>query len=237
MELVMDMRTRQRAGYLFLLALSAAAVLVVYPMVHRPAVLLHRAEILSREGRIPESDALILQAVEVGGRRPAAVLRAVRIYLEEGRADRGVTLLGETLDQMKTIPPGLAGRMAGLLDTFGEPGAALGILLRTPPDRRDRSERLYLADLLRRGARYEEALKEYDVLLAADASDAEAALRQAETLAWMGDLDAALPLARALAEARPADRAARLLLARILNWSGRRDEAETEYKRLLGELP
>nr|WP_275074238.1 tetratricopeptide repeat protein [Pseudodesulfovibrio aespoeensis] len=94
---------------------------------------------------------------------------------------------------------------------------------------------MYLADLFRRQERYGEALVEYDRLLAEDPTNAEAALGRIETLAWAGEVETALPLARELVRARPEDRAARLTLARILSWSGRMDEAESEYRRLLGE--
>jgi tetratricopeptide (TPR) repeat protein len=125
--------------------------------------------------------------------------------------------------------------MAGMLDAHGMTDQALALLLRTDPQRLDHDERLYLADLLRRRERYAEALEEYSSLLEKDPSDGEAALRRAETLAWMGELDTALPLARELVRSQPHNRAARLLLARILSWSGRVDEAVAQYKRLLGE--
>ncbi|WP_196772879.1 tetratricopeptide repeat protein [Pseudodesulfovibrio alkaliphilus] len=125
--------------------------------------------------------------------------------------------------------------MAGLMDAYGYEDEALTLLLRTVPERRSRDESMQLADLLRRQKRYDEALVEYDRLLAEDPANAEAALGRIETLGWAGDVETALPLARELVRARPDDRAARLVLARILSWSGRIDEAETEYRRLLGE--
>lgn len=218
-----------------LLALSAATALILYPIIHKPIVLLHRAEILTNEGRTTESDALVTQAVEEGARRPTAVLRAAQIYLIDGRKTKAVALLEDLVANIRTIPPGLVGRMAGLLDSYELPDEALKLLLQTKSERRNRNERLQLADLLRRQKRYTEALDEYDILLQNTPSDPEAALRRVETLTWKGDLSSALPLARELVQSKPRDRAARLLLARILNWSGHVDEAEAEYKRLLGE--
>jgi len=234
---MMRVKTRQRLGYTALLALSAATALFLYPIINKPLVLLHRAETLAREGRTEEADELVVQAVREGARRPAPVLRAAGLLLEEGQQAKAVALLQNALKDMRPIPAGVAGRMAGLLDTHGLPQDALAILLQTEPERRTRGERLHLADLLRRQKRYAEALAEYDAVLRADPADAEAALRRVETLAWEGDLETALPLARELVRSEPENRPARLLLARILNWSGRVDEAEAEYKRLLGEQP
>ncbi|MDD3310772.1 tetratricopeptide repeat protein [Pseudodesulfovibrio sp.] len=234
---MMHAQTRQRLGYMALLALSAATALILYPILHKPLVLLHRAEALTREGRTAEADALVIRAVFEGARRPDAVLRAAGRLLEDGRKDQAAELLRRALGDMPTIPAGLAGRMAGLLDSGGLPDEALALLLRTGPDRRNREERLHLADLLRRRARYAEAVAEYDALLRKAPRDSEAALRKVETLSWQGSLDAALPLARELVRSDPENRPARLLLARILNWSGHTAEAEAEYKRLLGEQP
>ena len=234
---MMTIRTRQRLAYTALLAISAATALVLYPIIHKPLVLLHRADVLWREGRTVEADALVVQAVYEGARRPDSVLRAAGMLLDDGQQARAVALLQDSLKAMRPIPAGVAGEMAGLLDSHGLSGEALDVLLQTDPDRRNREERLHLADLLRRQKQYGEALAEYDAILREAPSDREALLRKAETLAWKGDLDAALPLARELVRSEPENRAARLLLARILYWSGRVDEAESEYKRLLGEQP
>lgn len=231
----MQIKTKQRLSYILLLALSAATAVVLYPILNKSTVLLHQAEILKDKGMIEESDALVAQAVEKGSRRPAPVLRAARLYLEEGREAKAVSLLNETLSSMRTVPPGLPRRMAGLLDSYNHPAEALHLMLQTNPDRFSRNDRLYLADLLRRQKRYDEAMKEYSILLEETPSDTEAALRRVETLTWMEDLDAALPLARQLVRSNPENRPARLLLARILYWTGYVDEAEAEYKRLLGE--
>lgn len=231
----MTAKTRQRMGYAAMLALSAATALLLYPIINRPAVLLHQADELLKEGHIEAADAIILQAVEAGLRRPASVIRAARIFLDEGRAPKAADLLNDTLTDMRTIPQGLGGQMAGLLDSYGLPAEALHIMQRTEPDRRTREEWLYLADLLRRQKRYDEAVEAYDRLLSDTPSDTEAALRRVETLSWQGDLAAALPPARELVRNQPDNRAARLLLARILYWSGYVDEAEAQYKRLLGD--
>lgn len=231
----MDMQTRQKSIYAALLVLSAAGMLFLYPLVNRPLVLLHRAQTLAGEGRVSESDALIVRAVKDGARSADAVLRAAQILLETGEGRQAFSLLDQTLSETRPIRSGLAGQMAGLMDTYGYEDEALALLMRTAPEGRSRDEKLYLADLLRRQERYAEALVEYDRLLAEDPANAEAAMGRIETLAWAGDVKTALPLARELVRARPDDRAARLILARILNRSGRIDEAETEYRRLLGE--
>jgi len=233
----MQAKTRQRLGYTALLALSAATALILYPIINKPLILLHRAETLAREGRSVEADAIIAQAVREGSRRPDSVLRAAGILLDDGQKAQATALLQQALKDLRPVPAGLAGRMAGLLDANGLPDEALAILLQTDPGRRNREERLHLADLLRRRDRLAESLAEYDALLQDSPGDAEAALRRVETLAWKGDLDTALPLARELVRSEPENRPARLLLARILYWSGHTDEAETEYKRLLGEQP
>jgi len=231
----MNIRTRQRLGYATLLALSAAAALYLYPVFNNQLILLHKAEILANEGRSVEADAMLVRAVEEGARDPDALLLAAGRLLEEGRKDEVINLFREALNDRRPTPAGLAGRMAGLLDSRGLSDEALALLLQTAPERRNEEERLHLADLLRRNERYAEALAEYDAVLREDPASAEAGLRKVETLAWKGDLDTALPLARALVRAEPDNRAARLLLARILYWGGHVDEAEAEYKRLLGE--
>ncbi|MFH1914021.1 MAG: tetratricopeptide repeat protein [Pseudomonadota bacterium] len=231
----MDMQTRQISIYAVLLVLSAAGMLLLDPLVNRPRVLLHRAQTLANEGLVSESDALIVQAVREGARRPDAVLQATRVMLETGRGGQAFALLNQTLVEIRPTPVGLAGQMAGLMDAYGYEDEALALLMRTVPERRTRDESMQLADLLRRQKRYDEALVEYDRLLAEDSTNAEAALGRIETLAWAGEVETALPLARELVRARPGDRAARLTLARVLSWSGRIDEAETEYRRLLGE--
>ena len=232
---MINLRTRQRLGYVALLALSAAAALVLYPIAHKPLVLLHRAEVLTREGRTAEADDLVMQAVDAGARRPDTLLRTAGRLLEQGRQAQAVAVLKSALQNVRTVAPGLAGEMAGLLDSRGLSGEALELLLQTEPGRRNQAERPHLADLPRRHERYAEALDEYDAILRKDPANAEASLRKVETLAWKGDLGAALPLARDLVRAQPENRPARLRLARILSWDGRVEEAEAEYKRLLGE--
>ncbi|MBU4244482.1 MAG: tetratricopeptide repeat protein [Pseudodesulfovibrio sp.] len=231
----MDMQTRQKSIYAALLVLSAAGMFFLYPLVNRPLVLLHRAQTLASEGRVSESDALIVRAVKEGARSVDAVLRAAQILLETGEGRQAFSLMDQTLSETRSTRSGLAGQMAGLMDAYGYEDEALALLLRTDPEGRSRGERMYLADLFRRQERYGEALVEYDRLLAEDPTNAEAALGRIETLAWAGEVETALPLARELVRARPEDRAARLTLARILSWSGRMDEAESEYRRLLGE--
>ncbi|MEF2231270.1 MAG: tetratricopeptide repeat protein [Pseudodesulfovibrio sp.] len=178
---------------------------------------------------------MVIQAVNAGARRPDALLHTAGRLLEQGRQAQAVAVLKSSLRNLRTVAPGLAGEMAGLLDSRGLSGEALELLLQTDPNRRNQEERLHLADLLRRHERYSEALDEYDAILREDPANAEASLRKVETLAWKGDLHTALPLARDLVRVQPENRSARLLLARILSWDGRVEEAEAEYKRLLGE--
>lgn len=219
-----------------LLILSAASVFVLYPIINKPTVLLHKARELAQTGQTAEADRLLLRAVEEGLRRPLPVLRAAEMLLGQGQADKAAALVDETMQSMRTVPAGMARRMAGLFDAHGRPAQALGIMLSTR-DTLGRDEQLYLADLLRRQERYDESLALYVDLLKDDPADPEAALRRVETLTWMGNLEAALQPARDLVREQPDNRAARLLLARILAWTGRVDEAETQYRRLLGELP
>ncbi len=231
----MDMQTRQKSIYAVLLVLSAAGMLFLYPAVNEPIVLLHRAKMLAKEGRSSESDAMIVRAVNEGAHRPDAVLQAAKFLLESGRGRQASSLLEQTLSETRPTPVGLAGQMAGLMDSYGYDDEALALMMRVKHESLSRGERMQLADLFRRQQRYDQALAEYENLLAEDPMDAEAALARVETLTWARDMEAALPLARDLVRAHPDDRAARLVLARILSWSGRIDEAETEYRRLLGE--
>eukprot|EP00831_Metopus_contortus_P081294 TRINITY_DN8513_c0_g1_i1.p4 TRINITY_DN8513_c0_g1~~TRINITY_DN8513_c0_g1_i1.p4 ORF type:complete len:241 (-),score=63.18 TRINITY_DN8513_c0_g1_i1:1158-1880(-) len=231
----MDMQTRQKSIYAALLVLSTAGLLFWYPMDNRPLVLLHRAQTLASEGRFSESDALIVRAVKEGARSSDAVLRAAQILLETGEGRQAFSLMDQILSETRPTQSGLAEQMAGLMDAYGYEEEALALLMRTESEGRSQAERLYLADLLRRRERHAEALVEFDRVLAEDPTNAEAAIGRVETLAWAGDVETALPLARELVRARPDDRAARLTLARILSWSGRADEAEIEYRRLLGE--
>jgi tetratricopeptide (TPR) repeat protein len=135
-----------------------------------------------------------------------------------------------------------ADALLGSADTFARAiGLYRAVLAETPEER---AVRLRLARVLAWSQRYDEALAEYDRLLAeagapqretdpAGASPGELAIERAEVLSWAGRNDDAIGAFEAALALDPQSGRAARGLARAYRWSGRQAPADRAYARAL----
>ena len=227
---------RQTIIYWALAVLCLSASVAGYRVVQNKHVLYRQAENAWKSGDDRRALPLYEKAILAGADFPDAYINAGEIALAQGEIERGATLLDTLAFGGQDIAPGLAGRIAGLYDQYGEPGRALNVLEHSHVKiKLQEPQLLHMADLLRRDFAYGKALDVYRDVLAENPESRPAGLGLAETLGWLGRFEEALPLCQNLLSAHPGDRNARVLYARILSWNGQFDDAIREYKLLLGE--
>jgi tetratricopeptide (TPR) repeat protein len=229
----------QTAVYIATLAVFGLSAVFAYPLVHPERVLFREAEQARSAGELQTALALYQQALDAGLSRGSA-LRQVAMSAAEAGA---FGLAEEAIDrhEVQTLrpPPTVFDLMelAGALDQAGQVQLASDLLLRhgaqfASPGR----HALYAADLHRRAERFDVAERIYQRLRAQSSPELArlASQRQAEMLAWQGRYRESEALLRELLAARGEDRTARILLGRVLSWSGRTEEAIREYEQALG---
>jgi tetratricopeptide (TPR) repeat protein len=99
------------------------------------------------------------------------------------------------------------------------------------PERRDL--KLFLANLYKRAERYDDAIKLYQVLLDKEPKNADLLFKSAETLRLKGDLNASMENFRKCSQAAPSDTTCLMLLAMVLQGTGRDDQAKPIYEQIL----
>lgn len=230
----------QKVAYVLILMFSGVVALLAYPLVHPDRVLFRQAEQARLAARESEALSLYTQALALGLNRPHALYRTTLAALQAG----DVTLAQQALARLEERPAverqpaseNLA--IAGAFDAAGRPDLASALLERDADlVATDSNSALYLADLLRRSQRYDDAGRLYRSIR--DRASPEharlAALQWAEMLGWQEQFEVAEALLREQLEKDPLDRDARILLGRILSWSGRLPEAISAYQQALGE--
>lgn len=231
-------KLRQYLTYAVLAVLTVAACILSYPYARRGQWLVASSERLLAQGQAEHAlealrEAIRLGAVPIGS---AGTMLETALKAGEARISRDLSLL--LMDKSRPLASGLVGKAAGLLDASGDTEGALALLeKRRAMGPLDAPESLHLADLLRRGKRFDEALGLYAELLARNPADTAAGADRAETLLWMGKAADAQKAARDMLARKPDSRAARLVLARTLAASGNVEGAIVEYQKLLGETP
>jgi tetratricopeptide (TPR) repeat protein len=103
------------------------------------------------------------------------------------------------------------------------------------PDRRD--HRLFLANLLVRDEKYDQAIQIFQALLVKEPTSADLLLRLAESYRRKGDLNAAIDAFRRCSQAAPSDPAPLLQLGLLMEGIGRRDQAQPIYEQILRIKP
>jgi thioredoxin-like negative regulator of GroEL len=230
----------QKVAYILILLLSGVSALLAYPLIHPDRVLFRQAEQAWQADRQSDALSLYTQAFVLGLDRPQALYQMVIAALQVGDvtfAEQALARLQERHSQKRPPASDLLS-IAGAMDAAGRPDLASTLLARDADlFSTDSSDALYLADLLRRSQRYDDAARLYRAMR--DTAPPEyarlAALQWAEMLGWQERFDAAEGLLQEHLEKDPLDRDARILLGRILSWSGRMQEAISAYQQALGE--
>jgi tetratricopeptide (TPR) repeat protein len=99
------------------------------------------------------------------------------------------------------------------------------------PERRDL--KLFAANLYKRAERYDDAIKLYQMLLDKEPKNPDLLFKSAETLRLKGDLNASMENFRKCSQAAPSDTTCLMLLAMILQGTGRDDQAKPIYEQIL----
>ncbi|RKT46588.1 tetratricopeptide repeat protein [Thiocapsa rosea] len=230
----------QKVTYALILILSGVTALLAYPLVYPDRSLFRQGEHAWQAGRESDAMSLYAQALANGLNRSHALYRMVTEALQAGDmplAEQALARLTDNASRARLRASDLL-PVAGALDAAGRYDLASALLEHHAnlfPE--DWSSALYRADLLRRSQRYDDAEGIYRAVR--DAAPAQvarvAALQWAEMLGWQERFAAAEELLREQLDADPLDRDARILFGRILFWSGRLDEAISEYQQALGE--
>jgi len=143
-----------------------------------------------------------------------------KLYKEFPKDHRGLVGVTETLVAEKHVPEAIA--------EMSKAAAA-------EPDRRDL--KLFLANLDVTGEKYDDAIQIYQGLLDKDPKEAGLLYRQGETYRRKGDLNVAIEKFRLSSQAAPNDPRPLVELALILDGTGRADQAQPIYERILKIQP
>jgi tetratricopeptide (TPR) repeat protein len=103
--------------------------------------------------------------------------------------------------------------------------------LQGEPDRPDL--KLALANLYVRAERYDEAIAQYQSLLAKDPKSAQLLFRLGETHRRKGDLNMAIDTFRRCSQVSPSDTACLLQLGLLMDGTGKREQAKPIYEQIL----
>jgi tetratricopeptide (TPR) repeat protein len=99
------------------------------------------------------------------------------------------------------------------------------------PERRDL--KLFLANSYKRAERYDDAIKLFQFLLDKEPKNPDLLFRIAETERLKGDLNAAMENFRKCSQAAPSDTTCLMLLAMVLQGTGRENQAKPIYEQIL----
>lgn len=232
--------TRQGSGlwsFLAVLAALSVATSLVFRLAHPGLVAFKDGQIALGHGNQKQAKEFFEQALKLGVNQPLIDLQLARICLAQGDTAAARTLLENFLSKDPSSMPGRS-VLAGVLQHDGEISRATHLYLDAldngqtlPPD-----ARLHLADLFRQQKLYPDSDAIYrDLSGRGDRIGATASLHLAQSLAWQRNYDEAIRMLRAIIASAPDNAQARLLLARVLSWSGRNGEAVAEYKKILKE--
>ena len=233
-------KTRQLTAFILLLALGAAGAIVGYPVVHPEFVLFRQASVLLDKGEEAEAMNIAQRAWETGGLGPGYWKSFGDRALKRGMGSQALTAFDRALalDTKRPRRVSLSG-LAFRLEAAGFPGLALELYQNHLSRLGDFAGRMHYADLLRRQGDLAGGVEAYATAAGLEGIGARerdlALMGRAETLGWMGRPLDGVELLRPVVDGDPDNRAARLLLARLLSWAGRTEEAVAQYKRLLGE--
>lgn len=229
---------RQYSTFLLLSFAVVSVCLVAYPHLRRGPLLVAASERLLAQGRVAEALEAVREAMRLGRVPITRADGMLEVALKTGEASVSRELALLLMSRGRPVASGLVGRAAGLLDTAGDPDAALELLeKRRALGPLDAPEARHLGDLLRRAGRFDAALALYAGLLAENPDDTAAWADHAETFLWMGKPAEAERAAREMLARRPDSRAGRIVLARALAAGGRAEAAIAEYQKLLGDTP
>jgi tetratricopeptide (TPR) repeat protein len=139
-------------------------------------------------------------------------------------------------DLYKTNPGDRRG-LVGVTETMAAQGHINDAIKETEkaiarePERRDL--KLFVANLYKRAERYDDAIKLYQMLLDKEPKNPDLLFKTAETLRLKGDLNASMDNFRKCSQAAPSDTTCLMLLAMILQGTGRDDQAKPIYEQIL----
>ncbi|MEO5922735.1 MAG: tetratricopeptide repeat protein [Bryobacteraceae bacterium] len=139
-------------------------------------------------------------------------------------------------DLHKNSPKDIRG-LVGVVETLAGQGNIAGAIKEmeaasnAEPDRRDL--RIALGNLNVRGEHYEEAIKQYNAVLAKDPRAADVLFKLAETYRRKGDLNQAIDAFRKSSQAAPNDAGPLLQLGLLMDGTGRRDQSKPIYEQVL----
>jgi tetratricopeptide (TPR) repeat protein len=227
-------KRRQAVGITAFLLAVTAGVSVLYHFVRADAVAYHRAE--KAFARRDYAAALShYEHAGAAGFAPATLRWHQAVSLAEtGRHAEALVLLREILAENPRDSQALPAAV-GLAQRLGDPAAGLALYATLGP-----REELPPADLIRLADLHQQAGQLEDAI--ACARLASAATPSAELLVWLGELHSraqdktgAIGAFESALRLDPANRPARLALARALAWDGRLADSAKAYRAYLGQ--
>ncbi len=226
---------------LFLLAI-AGGTSALYLRLNADLVHFRIAEWLDHHGHAEDATDHLSRSVAAGLDQPERLRDASLALLHRGQTDLAFAASWR-LHEAGALQPDLRAALAGHFDRLGEPTRALALY--EVNDTLPPGAVMHHASLLRRTGQHAAAIEQYETLLErlpreadADApSAADVRLAWAETHAWASEYEEAERVLQSLLDTEPGHRAAQLLRARVLAWSGRTDKAIEAYRHYLGDAP
>jgi tetratricopeptide (TPR) repeat protein len=218
---------------LFILAF-ALTVSLLFRLIEWPWVAFRQAEAAVTHGNYSDAAELYERAAQkLDDLRVLEPL--AKSWLALGRSREAEALLARILEKHPDQLPAIK-LLSGLYQQSKQPDKAILLFVQylALGKKLDPSSELQLARIYRQAARYNDAAPLYVRAAAEDpkqksVGDAELA----EMRSWQGQYDEAITLFREVLQTDPANRHARLELARALSWSRRYKESEDEYKKIL----
>ncbi len=228
---------RQKGLYFLILLGFGLTAHFGYAAIHQDRVLFRRAEQQLQGGNPVQAMHLYQAALELGLKKPQALIRIVEAALASGNIVAAEQSLNNLLQsRVKPLPDQLL-NLAGLFDRFDSPELARELLEHYPRQLLSRPDlTLYLAEIYRRTAWFREAELLYEQLLDVPELYEIAALGLVKMFAAQERHVEAEAVLRHVLQRNHDNRTARIYLGRILSWQGRFNEAIVEYQTALGDI-
>jgi tetratricopeptide (TPR) repeat protein len=214
------------------ISLLALAVSLLFRQVEWPWVAFRQGETAFQSGHYLEAAALYERSAQKLN-DPRVLERLAKCWLAADRPDKAETALIRLVEQ---LPKRLAAikALASIYQKAQQPGKAIPLFTNylAIEGKLDPAGELQLARIYRQAFLYDDAVPYY--LKAAEDPKQNTAAK-VELRSWQGRYDEAAQNFRQVLAAEPANRQARLSLARVLSWAGHYKESEDEYRRLLAK--
>lgn len=228
-------KRRQALGIGAFLFLVAGGVSVAYHLIHGDAVAYHRGEQAFARGDYAGALPHYEIARAAGLQAPPFDWHHATALMETGRAAEALPLLEGILARDPTNRAALIAAV-GVAQATRDPAAGIALYARLGPrEKLPPADLARLVDLYQQAGQLDDAVACQRLLVAAYPERADQRTLLGELLLRADQRDAALVEFEAVLRLDPAQRPARLALARLHAWAGRFDDAATAYRAYLGE--